>query len=486
MNQLRWGPCASRLVLVVMTALGGAVGCGADENVDPGQLELRDLLGVTPRTAAAWDDDQRAAARLVLAGGLAGDEREALEADVAVDRQAEAVRALVLIDDRRLAREQDALGLVVLDRRGPPESREIEAPGAAALLEGGQPAPAEGLPPVLELDERAWPCPAGQGCDLNVLAALAADAAPGATRVRVVPVPQLTTIAALLDSDGSGTPVLLVNPIVTAVGEPTPATAAASSGGAGIVGTPAWMGDTPITAIPLNTSTWEGEATIAACAAQVQSDCGTCLAGGLCEPVWPGITGMEACTMLAADVRNYQLVCVNLALSLDAVGACILERGAQCPFNANAIDTPAALDANDLFVDDFICRETLAICLDQVYGARDDGSGCGCGSCDGCDCGGCDDSTNTNDDCGSSSNMPDDGCNNSGGDCGSNDGGCSSSGDGGNCGNSGGGNSGNCAVGRQQPGRGASVALGLMWVLLPVPAALLARRRGRRRGRPDR
>ncbi|HEX3758900.1 MAG TPA: hypothetical protein VHW23_09350, partial [Kofleriaceae bacterium] len=45
--------------------------CSAGNNsVDPGDLELRDLLGISPEVATAWDGTQRSAARRVLAGGL--------------------------------------------------------------------------------------------------------------------------------------------------------------------------------------------------------------------------------------------------------------------------------------------------------------------------------------------------------------------------------------------------------------------------------
>ncbi|HVV82257.1 MAG TPA: hypothetical protein VHE35_04230, partial [Kofleriaceae bacterium] len=69
-----------------------AVGCSAaDDRVDPADLELRDLLGLSPSVANGWDEAQRAAAREVLADGLA----QAPPADVGAaalgsGRQAEA------------------------------------------------------------------------------------------------------------------------------------------------------------------------------------------------------------------------------------------------------------------------------------------------------------------------------------------------------------------------------------------------------------
>ncbi|MBZ0234677.1 MAG: hypothetical protein K8M05_20260, partial [Deltaproteobacteria bacterium] len=63
-----WRP-AFALGLLAATACGAA-----DNRVDPGDLALRDLLGVAPQLATTWDGDQRTAARHVLADAL-GDPR---------------------------------------------------------------------------------------------------------------------------------------------------------------------------------------------------------------------------------------------------------------------------------------------------------------------------------------------------------------------------------------------------------------------------
>src|SRR5678815_3160662 len=60
------GPLRRVAVLAAITA--GA--CAGDGTVDPGDLELRDLLGISPEIASAWNADQRAAARRVLIAGL--------------------------------------------------------------------------------------------------------------------------------------------------------------------------------------------------------------------------------------------------------------------------------------------------------------------------------------------------------------------------------------------------------------------------------
>src|SRR6185503_12642036 len=64
------GPSGRVAVLAVIAA--GA--CAGDSTVDPGDLELRDLLGISPEIASSWNADQRAAARRVLIAGLSADD----------------------------------------------------------------------------------------------------------------------------------------------------------------------------------------------------------------------------------------------------------------------------------------------------------------------------------------------------------------------------------------------------------------------------
>ncbi len=304
---------------------------------------------------------------------------------------------------------------------------------------------------------------------------LATDAAPGAARVRVVPVVQLAVVAALV-SAADGTPTLLVNPIVTAVGASDDAVASSAASGAPPTPTRFAPPLSPIIALPLVTSTWSYDDSIASCASAVQSDCGVCLAGGQCDPIWTGMTGMEACTLLAANPgRNYALLCANLAVSLSNIAACIADHSSSCPIDAVAIDSAGGLNANAEFLDDQACVNAMSVCLTQLYGIG--GSDGSCGSCSGCDCGSCDSGNSNSGSCNDSTT--DDGCNDSSG-CGGGGGGCNDSSGGGGC--NGGGGGGNCSVARQ-PSRGAGLAAGLIWVLLPVPAALWARRRPRRRER---
>lgn len=442
--------------LVAMVCLGSAACGAADDRVDPGDLALRDLLGVMPQVVAGWDEAQRAAARQVLAAGLTAGPEMVLLAPLA-DDEAALVRAVAVSDAALDDRGEDARGLVVVSAPRT-ELRVVAGPQATALLEAAT------APPAVELVAvpRAWPCPAAP-CDLAVLAALAADAAPDAAAVRVQPVAQLAVIAALTDGP-DGAPTLLVNPVVTAVGVPIGLDRAGPGGAAGAGGTSDEPAAASIAPPPLVRGSWTYGATRDGCASQVAADCTTCLSGGLCEPVWPSVSGMQACTTLAADApRNYELVCVNLAVSLADVRACLQDRAPSCAIDVDAIDLPAELTNNAVFVDDGGCRSALDDCLAQLYGAGD-GGGDGCGACDGCDCDSGGDPNVDNSGCN------DDGCNGgscSGGDCGGN---------GGDCGGGGGG--GSCQVAgptRRGPGLGVALA----WVLLPVPVALRAQRRAR-------
>ncbi|MBK9036039.1 MAG: hypothetical protein IPL61_33145 [Myxococcales bacterium] len=437
--------------------------CGAaDTTVDPGDFALRDLLGVAPKVAAAWDDDQRAAARAVLASALRDDEAVELAEVVARADDADVVRTLAMTDLRLDDDGHDALGLVALSEPAPTRAAvALAAPATTAALRG-EPAAA---PVAIDVDAQAWPCPRGPCdlADLRGLAALATDAAPDAALVRVRPVVQLASVAALV-AGADGVPVLLVNPIVTALGLGPDAEAAPSPPAGPSLAAPA----TPLPPPPLVTGSWNYGPTLADCAGSVQNECGTCLGGGLCESVWPTISGMDACVLLDADPsRNYALVCINLAVSLADVRACLLDRGSSCGVAATAIDTPAGLDANASFLDTPSCQDDLQICLDQLYGAgMGTGGSDGCGSCSGCD--GCNSSTD-NGSCNNSndnSNCNGNGCNGNG---------CN--GNGGGCGN--GGSGGSCSI-AQRSRHSPGLAVGLAWVLVPLPVALRARRRARR------
>ncbi|HSS03483.1 MAG TPA: hypothetical protein VLM79_40745 [Kofleriaceae bacterium] len=285
---------------------------------------------------------------------------------------------------------------------------------------------------------------------------------------------------------------------------------------------------------------------VAECAAAERSGCDDCLAQRTCTPITDIRDGDAECTQLAhQDGRGYFLICINLALAIDAVNACTA-RGSPCPRDQRASESLASLEANAQFLDDPACAAPLDTCLAALYGApaggfpgpgaggdsapprntsvdcgdscggdsscdsdtgceiygscddsdetscsdSEDSSGCGdtsggdaggdscsgdsedaCGSddnssCDSSDCGGGGDS-----DCGSSSS--------SGGDCGGESGGDCGGESGGDCGGSGGG--GDCNVAAKHGRTGMSLPITIAWAMLPIPIAMLVRRRAERR-----
>ena len=92
---LRWS-------VIVCAAIAG--GCGtASDRIDPRDLELRDLLGLSPDVALAWDPAQRAAARDVLASGLheTGEAAAPLRASDGSTVDDRIARALAALDGER-------------------------------------------------------------------------------------------------------------------------------------------------------------------------------------------------------------------------------------------------------------------------------------------------------------------------------------------------------------------------------------------------
>src|SRR4051812_49855474 len=71
--------------LVGLVGLGSAACSAGDTSVDPGDLELRDVLGISPDIAADWSAAQRIAARRVLDGALRSDDTTAWQGTVAGD-----------------------------------------------------------------------------------------------------------------------------------------------------------------------------------------------------------------------------------------------------------------------------------------------------------------------------------------------------------------------------------------------------------------
>src|SRR4051794_23581377 len=104
------GTSLCRVVSIVIVL--GACGTG-DNRIDPGDLELRDLLGVAPEVANGWDVDQRSSARRVLVAGLearADPIHTSLETGATLDERV--IRTLAVLDGKRFAEGTSALGVV--------------------------------------------------------------------------------------------------------------------------------------------------------------------------------------------------------------------------------------------------------------------------------------------------------------------------------------------------------------------------------------
>jgi hypothetical protein len=156
-----------------------------------------------------------------------------------------------------------------------------------------------------------------------------------------------------------------------------------------------------------------------------------------------------------------------------------IDCGDSCNGDANCDDTP------DCELDGPSCdAESDTSCSDSSGGdgggCSDSGGGTGAGGDGGCDsedsCGSEDSSSCDGSDCGGGGNS-DCGGGGGGGDCGGGGGGDCSGGGGGDCGGGGG----DCNVTSRHGRAVASLPVAIGWALLPVPFAMLVRRRARRR-----
>jgi hypothetical protein len=276
---------------------------------------------------------------------------------------------------------------------------------------------------------------------------------------------------------------------------------------------------------------------VAECAAAQRDRCAACLAAGSCTAITNGNGNAECMRLTANGGRGEFLICINLALAIDAVTACAASRAPSCPRDTGASQSLSSLEANASFLDDPACAAPLDACLAALYGPPGSGfpgpgsggsasprprsTSIGCDdsfsgdpncdaspdceldgpSCDAPEDGACEDSNEQSGcsdsgggdgegggDCSSSGDGGD--CSSGdGGDCSSGDGGdcsgggggadCSSSGGGGDC--SGGGGGGECNAGGRRGRSGMGLPVAIAWALLPIPFATIVRRRAERR-----
>ena len=601
------GSARARVAAVAVAALAG---CSAGDNrVDPGDLELRDLLGVSPDTARGWDAAARAAARRVLASGLhtpgAGSLAATAEPRTASldDRIA---AALASGDARRAAAGIAALGMVrvavtadgVAITGSPAGSAAAaidpgplapNAPRTAAspepAIDPGQLAPAAARAPRTAaspepaIDARAgrratrsaielwlaepWDHGLG-GADLAargrvVLSALATDAGQLDGAVIVVPAARLPVIAAYVAA-GSGEPLprLLVNPVLLAALEPDIADPVAISIASHDLAGPPTAPLAPHHAPPLEPASFADGAgnpysfygSVAECATAQRTRCATCLGGGTCTPITDAADGTTECTALDGDAgRGYFLLCINLALAITSVNRCTGAAAPACARDDHASDSLDTLDDNATFLADAACANALDGCLAEIYGAPrgsfpgpdggpepadpprstdvscsnacDSHDNSNCESSPSCNGSGpsCNNSLSCDSECSSSNDQHGCGgnCNactssGGGGSCGKDSSSCGGSGDGGGCSsgsgsgggcssgsgggcssgsgggcssgggcNNSGGGSTKCSAAPGDPVPGLGLAMSVLWGVLPVPVAAMARRRARRR-----
>jgi hypothetical protein len=358
-------------------AIGVAIGgCDASDNtIDPGDLELRDLLGFDPAVAATWDIEQRAAARTVFERGLAAPAdpaQERLGLGIEIDERV--ALSLLEIDDWRADADAGALGLVhvrVAD----------QLLDASPLTFGIADAPP---PSGLELRSAT---PAWDGRGAALLATMAVEAGHPGGQLDVVPVARLAVVVAYVEpveSEGhagaDGRPHLLVNPVLLASLEDSPddealapVSATVGGGGGGSVSAPVARrpkapggpGGAGGIAEPANPYSFYGS--IGECAYAEELRCDGCLPDDCVAQTVDG-DGNDECTTFAATVDGYSLWCVNLAVAISGVEACLAERASSCDVDVAAVRTLDDLADNATVLADATCAAALDACLADLYG----------------------------------------------------------------------------------------------------------------------
>jgi hypothetical protein len=383
MASVRW---KSNVVAACTALFVCACGTG-NTKIDPGDLELRDLLGVAPEAAQAWDTPQREAARRVLVAALDDGiddaieplRTESVEAPTIDDR---VTRSLATLDAHRFADGDDALGLVVVElaggelggttRRAPRATSaalsRVVATGTAPATEPANEA-TNGL--KLDLSDRWGVVPLKSR---EVLVALARDAGHTGDRLIVVPSPRLAVIASYVREMGSdpSSAHLVVNPVLLAALDPAATELVKAPAPAARVAAPAAT-TIPVPGAPKaiaagNPYSFYGS--VAECAYAQRLRCESCLSSNNCEPVTSTSDGNAECTTLGEnDGRGYFLLCINLAVAISSVDECAADSVNGCARDTEAASNLARLEANANFLDDATCSTGLDRCLAQIYGA---------------------------------------------------------------------------------------------------------------------
>ena len=355
-------------------AVVGACGAG-DTRVDPGDLELRDLLGISPDVASAWNGEQREAARRVLVDGF---EEDADPSSVTVTEtaslDARVAHGLSVVDARRIVDGDNALGVVRIVVRPTQLTANPRSAERSIDAAQGTAVPVTELRLAQDWDARSWNHLPGRGLDL--LSAIAIDAGHVAGPVIVVPAPRLAAIAGYIAADGDKPARLIVNPIVLAALEPQPMEAATAAlldrapidGTANARVAPSGSAQVETQAVASG-NPYSFYGSVSECAYAQRTRCESCLPASTCTAV-TGATGSEECTALgAANGRGYFLLCANLALAITSVARCAEDRVPGCGRDIDAASELNELENNANFIDDATCGSALDVCLADIYGA---------------------------------------------------------------------------------------------------------------------
>ncbi len=354
-----------------MTALAlCATGCVAgDRELEPDELDARDLLGLAPSVAAGWDADERAAARarLMDAWAEAWTEGGAISEEAAwpdpARRAADATSGLGAVNRRRA---QSGQGPVIAGA-GEIAARRIHVRIASPLELGLDDARDPEAPAMI--DAVGWR--ADEAAVLSRGVAWAANLAaasghPSGAPLRLHAVRQAPFGAVYLGEDVG----MLVNPVLLASIEPA--------------GTPPAVIQQTATASPperdaplrsaAGGNPYSFYGSVAECAAAQRLRCEACLPSSTCELTSRDAPdGNSECETLAGgDGAGYHLYCVNLSLAIATVAGCVNDEGPACPQDNGASNQLVRLEANRAFLDDATCGDALDSCLASIYGEPDD------------------------------------------------------------------------------------------------------------------
>jgi hypothetical protein len=120
---------------------------------------------------------------------------------------------------------------------------------------------------------------------------------------------------------------------------------------------------------------------VAECASAQRARCDACLQDRSCTAITGGDGNAECTTLGANDGRGTFLICIDLALAIDAVSSCAAAGAPSCARDTHASESISSLENNADFLDDATCGGALDDCLAALYGApKGDFPGPGSGS----------------------------------------------------------------------------------------------------------